>query len=311
MQPKILLTGRSGQIGYELFQTLSPLADVLAVDVQDVDLSNVPILKRFVRNLDRIDLIVHPAAFTAVDLAEEQPDLARAVNVDASRVLAEEAAQRNIPMIHYSTDYVFDGNRSLDSLYTEKDATAPLSVYGLTKRDGETAVREICKKHCILRLCWVYGLRGNNFFQTMLRLYQQGKTPQVVDDQIGAPTWSRIIAIVTAILAGKILDSPSSDFPWGTYHVSAGGVASWHEFATAIFVAMNHQTGQKIELPKPISSEEYSAKDLVKDSVKNSVKATRPKNSRLDNNLLAVTFGLKLPDWQTQLAWCLDAIKIK
>ncbi|MDR2117657.1 MAG: dTDP-4-dehydrorhamnose reductase [Planctomycetaceae bacterium] len=302
MQPKIFLTGKSGQVGYELFQMLSPLADILAVDVQDVDLSNVLALEHFVRNLDQIDLIVHPAAFTAVDLAEEQPELARAVNTTSSRILAEEAAQRNIPMIYYSTDYVFDGNRSFNSLYTESDPTSPLSVYGLTKRDGETAVRTICKKHCILRLCWVYGLRGNNFFRTMLRLYQQGKTPNVVYDQIGAPTWSRIIAMTTAIIVSKILDDSFlkySEFRWGTYHLSAGGVASWHDFATEIFIAMNQQTGQKIELPNPVSSAEYP------------VKAIRPKNSRLDNNLLSATFGLKLPNWKTQLAWCLDAIKNK
>ncbi|MDR2756417.1 MAG: dTDP-4-dehydrorhamnose reductase [Planctomycetaceae bacterium] len=300
MQPKIFLTGKSGQVGYELFQMLSPLADIRAVDVQDVDFSDALALEHFVRNLDPIDLIVHPAAFTAVDLAEEQPDLARAVNTTASQVLAEEAAQRNIPMIYYSTDYVFDGNRSFNSLYTENDPTSPLSVYGLTKRDGETAVRTICKKHCILRLCWVYGLRGNNFFRTMLRLYQQGKTPNVVYDQIGAPTWSRLIAITTTIIVLKILNDSRlehSEFPWGTYHLSAGGVASWHDFATAIFVAMNQQTNQKIELPNPVSSAEYP------------VKATRPKNSQLDNNLLYTTFGLKLPDWKTQLAWCLDAIK--
>lgn len=300
MQPKILLTGTSGQVGYELFQTLSLLAEVRAIDVQDVDFSNVSALEHFVRNFEPIDLIVHPAAFTAVDLAEEQPDLARAVNTEASRVLAEEAAQRNIPMIYYSTDYVFDGNRSYRLLYTENDPTSPLSVYGLTKRDGETAVRTICKKHCILRLCWVYGLRGNNFFRTMLRLYQQGKTPNVVVDQIGAPTWSRMIAMTTAVIISKILDDSRlehSAFPWGTYHLSAGGAGSWHDFAAEIFVAMNRQTGQTIELPNPVSSEEYP------------VKAARPKNSRLDNSLLSATFGLKLPDWKTQLAWCLDAIK--
>ncbi|MDR0335962.1 MAG: dTDP-4-dehydrorhamnose reductase [Planctomycetaceae bacterium] len=299
MRTKILLTGCLGQVGYELFQTLSPLADICGIDVQDVDLSDGLALERFLRHFEPIDLIVHPAAFTAVDLAEEQPDLARAVNTEASRLFAEAAAQRNIPMIYYSTDYVFDGNRSLDLCYAENDSTSPLSVYGLTKCNGETMVRKICQKHCILRLCWVYGLRGNNFFRTMLRLYQQGKTPNVVSDQIGSPTWSRMIAMTTAIIVSKIINIPHSEFPWGTYHVSAGGVASWHEFAAAIFVAMNQHTGQEIELPKPILSADYP------------VKAIRPKNSRLDNNLLAATFGLKLPDWQTQLAWCLEAIQNK
>jgi dTDP-4-dehydrorhamnose reductase len=302
MRPKILLTGGSGQVGYELIQTLSPLAEVHAIDIQDVDLSDTLALEHFVRNHNPIDLIVHPAAFTAVDLAEEQPDLARAINTESPRILAEEAARRNIPMIYYSTDYVFDGSRSLSLHYNEDDRTSPLSVYGLTKRDGETAVRTTCKKHCILRLCWVYGLRGKNFFQTMLQLYHQGKTPNVVHDQIGSPTWSRVIAVTTAIIVSKIMNAPRDKqygFPWGTFHVSAGGVASWHDFATAIFIEMNRQTGQNIELPKPISSEEYP------------VKAIRPKNSRLDNTRLEVILGLKLPDWQTQLAWCLDAIKNK
>ncbi|MDR2437904.1 MAG: dTDP-4-dehydrorhamnose reductase [Planctomycetaceae bacterium] len=299
MRPKIFLTGKLGQVGYELFQMLSPLADVWAVDIQDVDFSDALELEHFVRNLEPIDLIVHPAAFTAVDLAEEQPDLARAVNTIASQVLAEEAAQRNIPIIYYSTDYVFDGRRSFDSFYTENDPTSPLSVYGLTKCDGETVIRSICKKHCILRLCWVYGLRGNNFFRTMLRLYHQGKTPNVVYDQIGAPTWSRIIAVTTTIIILKIFNgfcSEHSEFPWGTYHLSAGGAASWHDFATEIFVAMNQQTGQNMELPHPVSSAEYP------------VKATRPQNSQLDNSLLYTTFGLKLPDWKTQLAWCLEVV---
>ncbi|MDR2704207.1 MAG: dTDP-4-dehydrorhamnose reductase [Planctomycetaceae bacterium] len=302
MRPKILLTGKFGQVGYELIQTLSPLAEVHAIDIHDVDLSDTLALEHFVRNHPPFDLIVHPAAFTAVDLAEEQPELARAINTESSRVLAEEAVRRNIPMIYYSTDYVFDGSRSLSLRYPEEEQTSPLSVYGLTKRDGETAVRTTCKKHCILRLCWVYGLRGKNFFQTMLQLYCQGKTPNVIHDQIGAPTWSRVIAMTTAIIVSKILNAPRDErwgFPWGTYHVCAGGRASWHDFATAIFVEMNRQTGQNIELPKPISSEEYP------------VKAVRPKNSRLDTTKLEEILGLKLPDWQTQLAWCFDAIKNK
>ncbi|MDR0703644.1 MAG: dTDP-4-dehydrorhamnose reductase [Planctomycetaceae bacterium] len=302
MRPNILLTGGSGQVGYELIQTLSPLAEVHAIDIQEVDLSDPLALEHVVRKHEPMDLIVHPAAFTAVDLAEEQPELARAINTESSQILAEEAARRNIPMIYYSTDYVFDGRRSLALRYTEDDRTSPLSVYGLTKRDGETAVRTTCKKHCILRLCWVYGLRGNNFFQTMLRLYHQGKTPNVVCDQMGSPTWSRMIAMTTAIIVSKMLNAPHDEydgFSWGTYHVSAGGVASWHDFATAIFVEMNRQTGQNIALPKPIASEEYP------------VKAVRPKNSQLDNTRLEAILGLKLPDWQTQLAWCLDAIKNK
>jgi dTDP-4-dehydrorhamnose reductase len=306
MEYKILLTGGSGQVGYELNQMLSLLSEVCVIDVQDVDLSDVLSFERFLRDLNRIDLIVHPAAFTAVDLAEDCPDLARAINTESPRILAEEAARRNIPMIHYSTDYVFDGNKSIDSLYSELDLTSPLSVYGLTKRDGEAAVRAICDKHCILRLCWVYGLRGKNFFKTMLQLYQQGKTPNVVNDQIGTPTWSRIIAMATTIIVSKILNNLSTEnsgagveyskLDWGTYHVSAGGVASWYDFATAIYAGLNRQTGNYIELPKPVSSAEYPTK------------AKRPKNSRLDNTKLTTTFGIKLPDWQTQLTWCIDAI---
>lgn len=282
----ILVTGKNGQVGWELVRTLSPLGKVVAIDVEELDLRRPDKIREFVRNIPELRLIVHPAAYTNVDGAEDEPELARQINAEAPAVLAEESKRLGIAMIHYSTDYVFDGSKQTP--YLETDPTGPLGVYGKTKLEGEQAVSSINPRHLIFRLCWVYGLRGRNFFLTMLRLARQGTCPNVVADQFGAPTWSRMIAEGTALVASRILRE--TDFPdWGTYHLSADGRTNWHEFATEIFRWAERRFSLKNDEPRAIPSSEFPTKAL------------RPGFSSLRVEKAAQTFGLRLPCWREQL----------
>lgn len=285
----ILLTGAKGQVGWELRRSLAPLGNVTAVDSGAMDLACVDAIRAKVREVSP-RIIVNPAAYTAVDKAEDERCRAQAVNAVAPGILAEEAKRCGAILVHYSTDYVFDGEKA--GPYVEEDAPHPLNVYGQTKLAGEEAVRASGVRHLILRTSWVYGTRGSNFLLTMHRLMRERPELRIVDDQIGAPTWSRLIAEATAqILAQCLSPARGADRPepWGTYHLSCGGATSWHGFASAIA----ELGGYKTRLV-PIPSADYPTP------------ARRPANSRLDNGKLERVFGLRLPDWRDALKLCLD-----
>jgi len=285
----ILLTGVKGQVGWELQRSLASLGEVVAVDREDMDLADAAAIHTKVRELAP-RVIVNPAAYTAVDRAESEPEGARLINAVAPGILAEAALRCGAILVHYSTDYVFDGSK--DSAYLEDDAPHPLNVYGATKLAGEAAIRAAGVRHLILRTSWVYGLRGGNFLLTMQRLMRERTELKIVDDQIGAPTWSRLIAEATAqILAQCLSPARGADRPepWGTYHLTCGGETSWYGFAAAIAELGGYPTRLT-----PIPSLDYPTP------------ARRPANSRLDNAKLARVFGLRLPHWRKALALCLD-----
>jgi dTDP-4-dehydrorhamnose reductase len=285
----ILLTGSHGQVGWELRRTLAPLGKVLALDAAELDLAQPSAIREAVRSI-RPDIIVNPAAYTAVDKAEGEQALAQAVNGDAPGVFAEEARALGAWMVHYSTDYVFDGEKQ--DAYVETDAPNPQSVYGATKLAGEEAVRAAGGKHLIFRTSWVYGSRGHNFMLTMLRLSRERKELRVVNDQIGAPTWCRSLAEMTAQALAQ-LHRPGAEAGEvsGTYHMTSSGSVSWHGFAAEI-LARSHI----VPLPAlhAIPSSEYPTP------------ARRPKNSVLSNEKLYRTFGLTAGDWRDNLALCME-----
>lgn len=287
---RILLTGINGQVGWELQRTLASLGEVIAVDRSRLDLADGAAIRR---SVDAIapDLIVNPAAYTAVDKAETEPDLAHAINAIAPGELAQAAAARGIPLVHFSTDYVFDGRKP--AAYTEADAPNPLGVYGATKLAGEQAVQRAAAPHLILRTSWVYGQRGRNFLLTMQRLLRERDSLAVVDDQFGAPTWSRLIAEATALVVARWLDRPDQTATSGIYHLSCGGRTSWHGFTAAILANLASQDGRLARLTA-IPTAGYPTP------------AARPANSQLDCDKLAATFGVRLPDWEAALALCLE-----
>ena len=287
---RILLTGVNGQVGWELQRTLAPLGEVIAADRGMLDLADTAGIRR---KLDMIapDLIVNPAAYTAVDKAESEPALAHAINAAAPGELAQAAAARGIPLVHFSTDYVFDGRKP--GPYTEADAPNPLGVYGASKLAGEAAVAGAGIPHLILRTSWVYGLRGRNFLLTMQRLLRERDSLAVVDDQFGAPTWSRMIAEATALVIARWLDRPDPAASSGIYHLSCGGRTSWHGFTAAIQTHLA-STGEGLARLTAIPTSGYPTP------------AARPANSQLDCDKLAATFGVRLPDWETALALCLQ-----
>jgi dTDP-4-dehydrorhamnose reductase len=289
---RILLTGVSGQVGFELARTLAPHGEILAADRSVLDLAGPPDrIRATVRRLAP-DLIINPAAHTAVDRAESEPALARAINATAPAVLAEEAAALGIALIHFSTDYVFDGAGTRP--YREEDPCAPASVYGQTKREGELAIAAAGPRHYILRTSWVYGLRGRNFLATMARLAGERPELRVVDDQIGAPTTSPAIARATAALVAQITGETPP--PAGIYHLSCAGQTSWCGFARAI-VQRLPAVCAALNLPLPahppavtgIRTADYPTP------------ARRPAFSLLSNEKLRRTTGIALPDWADAL----------
>ncbi len=288
----ILLTGKNGQVGWELQRTLMPLGKVVALDVADMDLADPVAIREAVRSI-RPQIIVNPAAYTAVDKAESEPGLAQAINAEAPGVFAEEAKALGAWMVHYSTDYIFDGEKT--GAYLETDTPNPQNVYGRTKLAGEEAVRTAGGKHLILRTSWVYGSRGHNFMLTMLRLARERKELRVVDDQIGAPTWCRSLAEITAQILAQ-LHTPGRDDGQvsGTYQLTSSGKVSWHGFARAILDRSAMET-----LPNlvAIPSHEYPTP------------AIRPKNSVLSNEKLNRTFGLTTGDWQANLDLCMQELR--
>ena len=282
---KLLLTGKNGQLGFELQRALSELGEVIAWDVADCDLRDEAAVRRLVREV-RPDVIVNPAAYTAVDQAERDVDAAQAVNARAPAVLAEEAQTLGALMVHYSTDYVFDG--TLTRPYLESDAPAPISVYGASKLAGEQGVGAHCERHLTLRTSWVVGAHGGNFVKTMLRLAQERDHLSVVSDQHGAPTSASWLADLSVHLVRQA-QRESKHFPYGLYHATASGVTDWHAYACHV-IERARAAGRPIrvapEAIQPITSAQYPTA------------ARRPLNSRLDTGLLQATFGWHPPDWK-------------
>ncbi|AXF19835.1 dTDP-4-dehydrorhamnose reductase [Burkholderia pyrrocinia] len=290
-EPTILVTGVNGQVGFELLRSLQGLGRVVACDRSMLDLSDLDRVRSVVREL-KPSIIVNPAAYTAVDKAETDVDAARRLNTDVPRAFAEEAARLGAALIHYSTDYVFDGTK--EGAYVETDATNPQNVYGLTKLEGEQAIAATGCAHLILRTSWVYGRRGKNFLLTMLKLGSERPELRVVADQVGAPTWSKTIATATSHIVAQALAAGDADW-WarrsGVYHFTSAGATSWHGFAEAIF---SNAMGERAPKVVPIPASDYP------------VPAKRPSNSRLSHDKLTEAFGLRLPDWADALKLCLS-----
>jgi len=281
-RPTILLTGAGGQIGFELRTILPAHAEVAALDRAALDLADPDAIVSTVRRL-RPEVIVNAAAYTAVDRAESEADLAHAINARAPAILAEEAKRQDAVLIHYSTDYVFDGASKIP--YVEDSPTHPLNVYGESKLEGERAIAAVGGAGMVLRTSWVYGLRGRNFLLTMRRLARVRDEIRVVEDQIGVPNWSRALAEATAQLVAGGVDALKERA--GVYHMSAGGRASWFEFARAVI--------GDVDTPRlvPISTAEYETP------------ARRPAYGVLATGKLAASFGVVLPHWRVVLRRCL------
>jgi len=303
MKRRILLTGKNGQVGRELSASLQSLGDVAAFDRQQLDLTKPDQIREAIRSIHP-DLIVNAAAYTAVDQAESDKTVARAVNTDAPRIMAEEAGKIGAALVHYSTDYIFDGLKT--SPYVETDPANPINVYGRTKLQGEHAVQQSGVPHLIFRTAWVYGREGKNFLLTILRLGTQREELRIVRDQIGAPTSSReIAAATTQILAqffGSEKNATSLASATGIYNLTAAGETNWYEFATAI---LEHAKGHSKN--DPWFTAAISGRPLIARSIspittaEYPTPARRPAYSILSNNLLAQTFGIRLRDWRTQL----------
>jgi dTDP-4-dehydrorhamnose reductase len=271
---KLLVTGKTGQLGWELGRVLQELGEVLVVDRSELDLSQPDSIRTVVRRFGP-DIIVNAAAYTAVDKAEAESALAHAINAAGPAILAEEAGRLGALLVHYSTDYVFDGRK--DTPYTEDDAVHPLSVYGQTKWEGEQAILASGCRHLIFRTSWVYSPRGKNFMLTMLRLLREKPQISVVNDQIGAPTSTHLIASTTARILKQRKDHS------GLFHLTAAGSTSWYGFTRMIAEAAGLQA-TRID---PIPSSAYPTA------------ATRPLNSRLDCSRLIASYDLQLADWDS------------
>lgn len=298
---KILLLGKNGQVGWELQRALAPLGTVITVDRTQADMATPESIRVLVASIAP-DCIVNAAAYTAVDKAEEEIALATTINADSVKVLAEEALRLNAWLIHYSTDYVFDGDK--EGPYIESDIVNPLSVYGHTKLQGEQYIQASGCKHLIFRTSWVFSAYGNNFIKSMLRLAKERETLNIVADQFGAPTSAELIADITALCINQIVTKGEafSKDKNGIYHLVSSGEATWHSFAQyiigqAIGLGAHLKTVPNAVLP--ISTSEYP------------VPATRPKNSRLSTDKLQHAFSLHLPQWETYVDRMLNEIMIK
>jgi dTDP-4-dehydrorhamnose reductase len=281
----ILLLGKNGQVGWELQRSLAPLGRVVALDRASEpcgDLSQLDALAETVRQV-RPNVIVNAAAHTAVDKAESEPELARTLNALAPAVLAQEAQKLGAWLLHYSTDYVFDG--SGDQPWREGDATGPLNTYGRTKLEGEQLIAQHCERHLILRTSWVYAARGGNFAKTMLRLAQERERLTVINDQIGAPTGADLLADVSAHLIRQVTAGEHSALS-GVYHLTASGSTSWHGYASHVIAAARSKRTITATEIAPVPTSAFPTP------------AQRPHNSRLDTTRLQSTFGLVLPPWQ-------------
>jgi len=288
---KLLLLGKGGQVGWELQRSLAPLGELVALDFDSADMhadfSRPEQLADTVLSV-RPDVIVNAAAHTAVDKAESEVELARSLNATSPGVVAGAAEQLGALMVHYSTDYVFDGSGSMP--WKEADPTGPLSVYGRTKLEGEQLVAANCSRHLIFRTSWVYAARGGNFAKTMLRLARERDRLTVINDQYGAPTGAELLADVTAHAIRDTLRDPAKA---GLYHLVAGGETTWHGYARFVLEQARAAGVELKALPEAVDPVPTSAFPTP---------ATRPHNSRLDTRKLQSTFGLTLPDWQMGVA---------
>ena len=308
MSLRLLVTGANGQVGWHLQRTLAPMGEIMAIDIQEVDLTDLNAVSRTVRDFAP-DIVVNAAAYTAVDKAESEPELARAINVAAPGKIAEECVRTGALLVHYSTDYVYDGSKP--SPYEEGDATGPLSAYGRTKLEGDQAIMASGCAHIILRTTWVYDIRGKNFLRTVLRLAREKEELRMVGDQYGAPTWARSLAESTTIILARLLERKSSTKSWqsGLFHLTASGTTSWAGFAQAILEDYEDlldwpaETGEfggelKAKRVVAITTEQYQTP------------ARRPRNSVLSNAKIQAAFGIALPDWRAQLRLAMqDAIR--
>jgi dTDP-4-dehydrorhamnose reductase len=284
---KVLITGRNGQVAQALLTSLQGLGELTCLGRAELDLADSNAVRAQVRML-KPDLIINAAAYTAVDQAESEREQAFAINATAPGVLAEEAKALGVPLIHYSTDYVFDGSKNAP--YLDNDPPQPLGVYGQSKLAGEQAINAVGGQHLILRTSWVYSLYGRNFLLTMQRLLQERDELRVVSDQIGAPTWAGTIAAATRELIEHWQRGQAG--PWGTFHLTGQGETSWFGFASAIGEQLQ-AAGKPCARLLPITSSEYPTP------------AQRPLNSRLDCSRLKTAWNIHLPDWQAALADCL------
>ncbi len=290
---RLLLTGKNGQVGFELQRALAPLGEVIAVDRMTCDLQDPYALRETVRRF-KPDVIVNPAAYTAVDRAEVEPEKAFAVNATALEILGEEASRTGALVVHYSTDYVFNG--SAPHYYTEDDTPDPQSVYGKSKLAGERALQAGVARHLIFRTSWVLGAHGGNFAKTMLRLAETRDELKVVADQIGTPTSASLIADVSALVIRDAVRKPET-FPYGLYHLTAGGETNWHAYACYV-IETARRLGKSLRVEpsavRPIPTAEYPTP------------AKRPANSRLNTTKLRETFGINLPQWPTGVSHVLQ-----
>ena len=296
---KILLTGAEGQVGWELNRSLAPLGQVTALDRRGMDLANPRQVRDVIRQI-RPDLIVNAAAYTAVDKAEEEIEMAAAVNATAPGVMAEEAEKLQAPLVHFSTDYIFSGDNG-GKPYSEEDEPDPRNIYGKTKLAGERAIQKIGAAHLIFRASWVYGARGENFLLTIQRLAKERDTLRIVSDQTGAPTWCASIASAVAAICAKIqADGPGANYAGfekvsGVYHLTCQGETTWHGFTQAILKETSGHRRPKVE---PIATSSFPTP------------AARPKNSLLSNAKVKKTFGVEMPSWREALHSCLSQTDI-
>ncbi len=295
----ILLFGANGQVGWQLQRALSPLGTLTAVDHGDCDLASPDAIRTLIADVSP-KIIVNAAAYTAVDKAESEPALAQAINATAPAVMAEEAKGRGALLVHYSTDYVFDGAKATP--YVESDATNPQSVYGRTKRDGEDAILSVGGRALIFRTSWVFGARGHNFVKTILQLAGEGKSLRIVDDQVGAPTPAALLSDVTGqILAATRRGSEIEDAR--LYHLAAANPVSWCGFSREV-LRLAATTPGFSNLPAPESVTGIATSDYP-------LPAKRPANSRLDCSRLEKDFDLELPDWRPFLGRMLQLLALK
>lgn len=293
---KILLTGKNGQVGFELRRALAPLGEVVAVDREECNLADEQNIRELVRRI-RPNVIVNPAAYTAVDKAETERELAYAINANAPGIFGEEAAALGAWVVHYSTDYVFDGTK--DGFYQETDTPNPQSVYGASKWEGEQALQASGAHHLIFRTSWVVGAHGNNFAKTILRLAKERTSLNIVSDQFGAPTSAALLADVTAHAIHDIFRQRNISSLSGIYHLTASGVTNWYEYASYV-IEQARQAGVPIAVPAdaihPIGTKDYPTP------------AQRPANSRLDTQKARQTFEIFLPDWKNGINHVLEQL---
>lgn len=293
---RILLFGKDGQVGWELQRSLSPLGQLLSLGRVEANFENIEELRRCVQRYQP-KIIVNAAAYTAVDKAEFEPEKAHRINAEATKALAEEASRLDAWLVHYSTDYVFDGEKA--SPYLESDSCHPLNVYGQSKLVGENAIRSAGCRHLIFRSSWVYSAHGTNFPLTILRRALERDQIDVVADSFGAPTSAHLIADVTALVLHRVIHDKTSDSVSGIYHLTAVGETSWYEYAQLI-VRLARKRGLPVKVVPnrifPTSADNYKAPAL------------RPKNSRLDVGKISEQFNLSLPDWKTHVIRFIEEI---